>query len=247
MSCYVHGPFEHVLPCIGTCWTFPTMYRDLLTLSFHEQRPVEHVVLCTETCWTCPAMFWGLLTLSFHEQRPVEHILPCSGTCWARFVVFRAGWTCPAMFRALLNMSCHVHGPFEHVLPCTGTCRTFCAIHRDLLNISCHLQEPVESIVSFTDTCWTCRAIYRAAEHVMPCSGTYWPCPSINWDLLNMLSHVQGPVEHVLPQLQQDVRQFPCRGLLAFLHSDRSHAEPQRHDSQVHMPLGKLEAMQFFL
>jgi hypothetical protein len=51
--------------------------------------------------------------------------------------------------------------------------------------------------------------------------------------LLNMSCYVQGPFEHVLPQLQQDVRQFPCGGLLAFLCSDRSHAEPQRNDSQV--------------
>ncbi len=139
-------------------------------------------------------MFRDLLTLAFHEQGPVEHFVPFTGTCW----------TFCAIYRDLLNILCH---------------------YRDLLNILCHLEGLVEHLGPFTDTCWKCRDMFRG--------------------LLNMSLHLQGPIEHILPQLQQDVRQFPCRGLLAFLHADRSHAEPQRHDSQVHLSLGKI-AIFFF-
>ncbi len=144
-------------------------------------------------------------------QGPVEYFIPLTGTCWTCCAFTGTCWTYRVIYRYLLNMS----------LPCSGTYWPCPSMSKDLLNMLCHVQGPV--------------------ERVMLCSGTYWPCPSMSKGLLNMSCHVQGPIERILPQLQQDVRQFPCRGLLAFLHSDRGHAEPQRHDSQVHMSLKKLE------
>ncbi len=91
------------------------MFRDLLALSFHEQRPVEHVVLCLGTYWPCPSMSRDLLNMSCHVQGPVGPVLPWAETCW----------TCRAMYRDLLNMSCHDRGPIDLVLPCTGTCWTY--------------------------------------------------------------------------------------------------------------------------